>query len=356
MKISVLAYEQPDPEGTAAGRALWAWCEGMLSLGHCLKAWSWYPIPPRRSLPQWCDWHPVGTDKLWRAHLRGLAYPRHDSARLGWQPPGDAVAVADDVPSFAAVAPASRSVVTIHYRAMADARALREIRPAWIQTARAERRADRQAALVLSLSERAGRKLKHPARFVPIAYPMPQAPLDLVEEPTAGLIADWSWKPNQKALDILLGLWPDVHEKVPSAKLVLAGRNLEKMSIGTMSGVTVLGEVGTALEVLTRCALVAFPCPATSGPKVKVLEALAHGVCVATTPAGIEGIVLDRPGSVGVALQSGFADLLAGLLVSPEKRAEMGAAGRASVLAHHGPVPAALTRLELFNQTFGAGI
>lgn len=353
VKVSVVAFEQPLPEGTAAGRALWTWCSGVIELGHELEVWSWYPSPPPHPLPEWCRWHPLHDRPLWLAHLQGLVRPRHDSALAGWEPGDGAVAVADDVPSFAAVAPFDRSVVTIHFRALADARALGRLRPPQVQLARAERHGGRRAGLVLAFSPRVGRHLRRPATFVPIAYPVPADPLPVVDEPVAALIADWSWPPNHRALGWLLEAWPEVRDAVPAARLLLAGRHLERASVGSMPGAEVLGTVASSLDVLGRAAVVAFPCPPTTGPKVKVLEALAHGVPVATTPAGVEGLVVERS-DVLVVERRGFAAGLAALLTAPERRAEMAAGGRRSASLHHGKLPVARARLEAFDAAFAA--
>ena len=353
MKVSVVAFEHPHPEGTAAGRALWTWCSGVVALGNELEVWSWYPSAPRHPLPEWCHWRPIEHRPLWRAHVQGLLRPRHDSALAGWEPDHGAVAVADDVPSFAAVAPFDRSVITIHFRALADARAVRSVRPPQVQLARAERHGGRRAGLVVAFSPRVGRHLRQPATFVPIAYPVPSEALPVVDEPVAALLADWSWPPNHRALRTLLAAWPEVRDAVPAARLLLAGRHLERASIGSLAGVETLGAVGNSLDVLARAAVVAFPCPPTSGPKVKVLEALAHGVPVVTTPAGVEGLVVE-PDDAVVVHRRQFAQGLASILTDPERRARTAARGRQSALLHHDAIPVARARLKAFGEAFFA--
>jgi glycosyltransferase involved in cell wall biosynthesis len=353
VKVSVVAFEHPLPEGTAAGRALWTWCTGMVALGNELEVWSWYPSPPRHPLPEWCHWRPLQHRSLWRAHLQGLMRPRHDSALAAWEPEDGAVAVADDVPSFAAVAPFDRSVITIHFRALADARALRSVRAPQVQLARAERHGGRRAGLVVAFSPRVGRHLRHPATFVPIAYPVPSEALPVVDEPVAALLADWSWPPNHRALQSLLAVWSEVRDAVPAARLLLAGRHLERASIGTLAGVETLGTVGSTTDVLARAAVVAFPCPPTSGPKVKVLEALAHGVPVITTPAGVEGLVIEPDDAVVVDRRQ-FAQGLASVLSDPDRRSEMATRGRQSALLHHDAIPVARARLLAFDDAFSA--
>ncbi|MHB8328242.1 MAG: glycosyltransferase family 4 protein [Acidimicrobiales bacterium] len=354
MKIAVVASDMPHPEGTASGRDLWAWCEAMLALGHELEAWIWHrsPLSPEGPVPEWARYEPVVVPPSLRAHLHALFFPRTEPVRGGWRPPPDAVAVADHLPSASAVLGFAKSVVTLHYRAMADARSLRRLRPADVQMARAEHRAARRADLVIAYSDRVGHGLAKPARFVPITCPMPERPVPGVDQPVVALMADWWWRPNRLALSRLLAMWPTVREAVPSARLLLAGRNLPSDTLGTMAGVEVVGPVANSIDVLGRAGLVAFPCPNSSGPKVKILEALAYGIPVVTSRAGVEGIVLPPGGSPMIATNRDFAQRMIALLRSPEDRAQLGAAAREAVIVHHSPMAAARARLNAFTEAF----
>lgn len=352
MKIAVAAAAFPHPEGSAAGRDLWAWGEAVRALGHELAAWVWYPsaLFTEDSLPSWAGYAPVELSSSMGAHLRALCAPRSEAGRGRWRAPDDAVAVADQLASAGAVLAHPRSVVTVHYRALADARALRRLRPADIQNARAERRAGRRARLVLAYSPRVARSLGRSARFVPITCPMPAEAAGPVDGPVAGLLADWQWPPNRVALSRLMRIWPSVRDRVPGARLLLAGRNLAGEDVGPSPGVEVLGPVSDPLELLTQVAVVAFPVPASSGPKMKVLEALAHGLPVVTTPAGLEGLVLPEAAGAMAVTEPGYEDRLVQLLRQPERRAELGALGRRAVTRHHAPEVAARARLDAFSQ------
>ncbi|HLX89834.1 MAG TPA: glycosyltransferase [Acidimicrobiales bacterium] len=356
MRLAVVASDLPHPQGTAAGRDLWAWCEAVLALGHELEAWIWYrsPLSPEGPVPWWAHYDPVPAGPRWRAHLRGLVLPRSDAATARWRPPDDAVPVADHLLSASAVLGLPRSVVTLHYRALLDARSVHQVQLRDVQSARGERRAARHAELVLAYSERVGRGLAKPAHTVPITHPIPDVAIATVEEPVAALLADWTWPPNAVALSTLLSAWPAAHNELPGARLVLGGRGFPAEKVGTMAGVEVVGPVADSLEVLGRAAMVAFPCPASSGPKVKTLEALAHGLPVLTSTAGMEGIGVDDDLRRSlVADGAGFGARLVELLRSPEERHRLGARGRQAVAEHHSPKAAAQARLDLFARAFG---
>lgn len=355
MRISVVASELPHPEGTAAGRDLWAWCTGMQALGHELDAWIWRisPSSPQSPIPEWCRYEPFDVGPMWRCHLRSLRDPRGHVARAGWEPAPGAVAVADHLWSEAAVSPFPCSVATFHFRTVYDAVAVRRIHARDVQMARAERMAARRAQLSLVYSPRLGQGLRATVRFVPLALEVPPEPVPLVDAPVAMLMADWSWPPNRIALRHLLAVWPEVRAAVPGARLILGGRRSQELSVGSYGGVEMMGEVASSVDLLAQAAVVAFPCPASSGPKVKVLEALSYGVPVVTTPAGVEGVVLD-PGCGAIATATPrFAGALIDVLRSPERRAELGASGRASVIDHHSPVASASARAQVFQDVFG---
>lgn len=355
MDLAVVASELPHPQGTAAGRDLWAWCEGVLALGHRLEALIWYrsPLSPDGPVPPWARYEPLAPAARWRAHLRGLIVPRGDAATTGWRPPEGAVAVADHLLSASAVAGMARSVVTLHYRAMLDARAVGRVRPRDVQSARGERRAARRCQLVLAYSDRVGRGLAKPAHVVPMTCIVPDEAVTPVDEPVAVLVADWSWRPNAMALTTLLSVWPDVRAAVPAARLVLGGRAFPADAVGAMDGVEVVGSVGDSAELLARASLVAFPCPGSSGPKMKSLEALAHGLPVLTTTAGMEGISVDDSlRRELVADGPAFGPRLIELLRSPEERARLGTAGRRAVAEGHAPLVAAQARIDAFTAGF----
>lgn len=334
MRVDVLSSHVPAPEGTASGRVLWATCEGLRAEGVDVQVLSWAREEPA-SLPSWCEWRQVPPEARLRTRARALVRPRSDVVRLGWEPQG--LAVADD-PLSAAALPTG-GIATIAYATALDVQALGgRPTPQQVQDLRADLRLRRLPTThVLAYSDRVADWADGTA--VPIAVPVPDEVLPQVEQPVAAMVADWRWAPNRAALGRLLEGWPTVRDRVPGARLLVAGRG--DAGVGTVAGVEVLGEVASSLDVLSRAAVLAFPCPRTSGPKVKVLEAAALGLCVVTTAAGAEGLGSD---AVVVSGADGFATALAGVLRDPARRAELAAAARADVLAVHAPRPAARVR------------
>lgn len=347
MKLAYVAHHLPEPEGTAAGRQLWAVCSALVEQGHEVSLRSWRPRPPTGELPAWCEWAPLPDEPSWRSRTRSLVLPRGEVVRAGFSAPDDAVVVADDPFSWQAVAgQGERSIVTVHFATALD-RATLGWRPTSVQDLRGERRAVRQADLVWSLSPRV-RTATGRGAFVPASIPLPAEPLPVVEAPVAGLLADWSWQPNVLAALSLISAWPQVRAAVPGALLLLAGRG--ECPVGTLEGVQWLGEVGSSADLLSRLAVFAFPCPSTSGPKMKVLDAFAHGVAVLTTAAGVEGLV-DGSQAAAVVDDGGLVPRLIELLRNPTERVRLAADGRAAVVRHHAPDVAARARIAALSGT-----
>lgn len=343
MRLAFVTRNLPEESGGAAGRQLWAVGEALLAAGHEVTAWCWRPEPPRGPVPGWCRWEPLPPERSWRTRTRALVRPRTDVARAGWIAPPDAVAVADDPVSWPAVAGQGvRSLVTVHYAVGLDRAALGDRRLRVVQDRRGERRAVLAADAVWALSPRV-RDAVSRGEVVPACVPLPASTVPPVDQPVAGLLADWSWPPNVAAAEVLVRGWPAVRAAVPGARLLLAGRGEPPVAAG--GGVEWLGEVPTTADLLTQVAVFAFPCPPTSGPKMKVLDALAHGVAVLTTAAGAEGIAGDVARGVAIADQAQLVPELVRLLTDGTSRTALAAAGRQLLERGHAPAVAAQARV-----------
>ncbi len=96
--------------------------------------------------------------------------------------------------------------------------------------------------------------------------------------------------------------------------------------------------------------MIALPCANSTGPKVKLIEALGFGVAVVATTPGVEGIVL-KPRAGGIVTdEETFACALTKTLRSPELQGHLGATGRTAGSAHRCPEAFAYARLRAFNK------
>src|SRR6266508_2154799 len=149
------------------------------------------------------------------------------------------------------------------------------------------------------------------------------APLD--EPPRAGLIGTAAWTPTAAAVERLVErVWPLVRRELPDAQLRIAGRGMRELHLHG-PGIGVLGEVPSAAEFLRSLSVLLYPLERGSGVKVKVLESIASGLPVVTTPAGAEGI----DGGDGVLIEDSdvaLAHAAAAILRDEEDRRRRGAA------------------------------
>jgi len=344
MRVAVVTNHLPHPNGTAAGRQLWAWVEAALRAGHVVDAWCWGAAPAGLEPPEWCRWEPFTPASGWRVKAETVRRPRQAIASSGWRPEIEPDVVwVDDWGSQPAVPVGLRSVLCVHYSVSIDATATRGWSPALVQDLRGERRAVRTATRSVALSERIRRSVGA-GGVVPATTSLPTASVAPVAEPVALMLANWAWPPNRVALGRLLRIWPDVRERVRGATLLLAGRNLD--DVGAMAGVRVLGEVSDPLEVMACAAAFVFPCPSSSGVKVKVMDAMFAGVPVVTTPAGVEGLAIDTDGAFVVEMR-GFRDRVVRVLSDAAGRARVAETARAQITAGHHPDVAAVRRVDV---------
>jgi glycosyltransferase involved in cell wall biosynthesis len=177
----------------------------------------------------------------------------------------------------------------------------------------------------------------------PARYPAGLAP----EEPDAVVFpGTFTYLPNEDAAHALLGMAARLAARGVGLRLYLVGRSPSPRLRAAVHGraeVVLTGEVPDARPYLARAAVVAAPLAAGSGTKLKVLEALALGRAVVTTPIGAEGLgIVDGREALIAEPGPAFDDAVVALLADPVRRAALGAAGRARVEAAFGP--AALDR------------
>jgi polysaccharide biosynthesis protein PslH len=122
--------------------------------------------------------------------------------------------------------------------------------------------------------------------------------------------------------------------------------------IGPQRGVHVVGEVPSAPEFLRGLSVLVFPLDRGSGMKVKVLEALASGVPVVTTPAGGEGIEAGD-GVVVETDDDALARAAAAILADEGERRTRGAAARDAFERRYSPATATKPLVEAYRELAG---
>ena len=117
-----------------------------------------------------------------------------------------------------------------------------------------------------------------------------------VSEPAGGPVffhlGSMDWLPNEEGIRWLLAhVWPKVIKAHPKARLHLAGNKMPKDLLALeMPGLHVNGRVPDADTYMSKRHVMVVPLFSAGGMRVKIIEGMAMGKCVISTPVGAEGI------------------------------------------------------------------
>lgn len=118
-----------------------------------------------------------------------------------------------------------------------------------------------------------------------------------LEYPSVFYIGSMEWAPNQEALLWFLeSCWPRIHEKYPTLKFYVAGRNAPDWLIQKLDRPNVVfkGEVDDAYDFMNSKAIMVVPLFSGSGMRIKIIEGLALGKSIVSTSIGAEGIDIEN--------------------------------------------------------------
>lgn len=166
--------------------------------------------------------------------------------------------------------------------------------------------------------------------FAPGDYPAPFSGPAIV---FTGAMDYW---PNVDAVSWFAAkVLPRIRARLPDATFVIVGSNPTETvrRLAEQPGITVTGRVPDVRPYLAHAAAVVAPMRVARGIQNKVLEGMAMGRAVVTTPQGLEGI--DAEPGRHLLLASGADDFAAAVLTAltaPETQ-HLGAAARAQMVA-----------------------
>ncbi len=143
-------------------------------------------------------------------------------------------------------------------------------------------------------------------------------------------VGSFNHRPNTLAAQLLVqDIWPRVHAKKDQTSLVLAGRGSQEFLDNAGAAhhfqdlnISAVGFVPDLTPLFRRSALFVAPLPEGGGIKIKILEAMARGIPVVTSPVGAEGIT--SPDDDTIIIQNpdqGFADAIIQALEDPHTAA-----------------------------------
>ena len=179
------------------------------------------------------------------------------------------------------------------------------------------------------------------------------------EPPTFLFVGNFVHPPNRDAGHILAGrIAPEVIRSRPDATFVLAGANPpeELRALDGRNGVRVTGFVPDLGDLLAGATAFVAPIFSGAGMRVKVLEALAAGCPVVSTPLGLSGIG-GRPGETWLQADTvdGLVAVLRELAAQPERVGRLGEEGRRWVEREFGIAAQASRRERIWRAALAAG-
>jgi GT2 family glycosyltransferase/glycosyltransferase involved in cell wall biosynthesis len=151
-------------------------------------------------------------------------------------------------------------------------------------------------------------------------------------------IGSFAHRPNVLAVEFFLNqVWPLLQA---SSLHIIAGAHHERFPVAArlaQPNVEVEGFVADVRPAYERAALVLAPLVASAGTNIKVLEAMAMGKAVVSTPAGVNGLDLAAGEDFLLVQTAGeMAAAIERLLASPAERRQIEAAARRRVERDYG--------------------
>ncbi len=111
--------------------------------------------------------------------------------------------------------------------------------------------------------------------------------------PSLFYIGTLDWIPNQEGLTwFIKNVWNHINNLYPQLKFYIAGRNAPAWLNKHFKSRNVyfLGEVDDAYEFINKYSIMVVPLFSGSGMRIKIIEGMAFGKTIITTPIGAEGI------------------------------------------------------------------
>jgi len=176
-----------------------------------------------------------------------------------------------------------------------------------------------------------------PMHVAPCGVTVPDATGGTPIPKSVGFIGSLDFRPNQEAVEWIAGeLWPRVVERVPDARLSIAGSSAPKWLRRRMTNIDFRGRVDDATAFMNSTSVMIAPLFAGGGMRIKVLEAMALAKPIVATTLGAGGLHVEHGRDILISDDAAsFADAVALLLRDPQTAARIGNAARETVRSRY---------------------
>jgi glycosyltransferase involved in cell wall biosynthesis len=185
-------------------------------------------------------------------------------------------------------------------------------------------------------------------------YPVPEE--KAVATPVFFHLGSMDWQPNEEGIRWLLNsVWPRVIKKRPQARLDLAGNKMPKDLIDLdIPGVMIQGRVRDAVAYMQKRQVMLVPLFSAGGMRVKIIEGMAMGRTIISTPIGAEGINYTDGKDVLLArTATEFVERILGLIDRPESVRAIGLAAHALVRDQYAEESIACDLIAFYQRLLG---
>ena len=170
-----------------------------------------------------------------------------------------------------------------------------------------------------------------------------------IEPETISFIGRMDYYPNQECMARFCAqVWPLLRRERPGMKLLIVGADPSPAvrRLAELPGVTVTGSVPDVRPFVRRSALMVAPLAIARGTQNKILEAMAMGVPVVTSPVAAGGVDAEAGEHLLVAgTAADCAEAILRVVGDPAERRRLSEAGRQRMLSHHA-WPQSMQRLD----------
>jgi polysaccharide biosynthesis protein PslH len=125
-----------------------------------------------------------------------------------------------------------------------------------------------------------------------------------LEHPSLFHIGSLEWAPNQEGLIWFIDkCWPKIHKKFPELRFYIAGRNAPEWLVRRFNAPNIVyeGEVQDAYQFINSKSIMVVPLFSGSGMRIKIIEGMALGKPIVSTPVGTEGIATQSGKNIMIA-------------------------------------------------------
>lgn len=186
--------------------------------------------------------------------------------------------------------------------------------------------------------------LAHASRQVPVSVIENYTPIvdgKRIENGPDGrnlmFIGAMNYEPNVSAVKYFAqNVLPTLSERYPDIRFYIVGKTpTHEVTALADEHTIVTGFVENMWDYLQKATLIVTPMQSGSGLQNKILQSLAVGACVVTTPIGFEGLVEDEGQPFVASTPQEMIDCICHLLEHPEERKQQGELSVAYVKKHY---------------------